>query len=153
MTSPLFVSLAMKLERTQIQKVLPEGVILLEIVENTARGALKLVVDTETTLDADLTAGIARAVRDAGILDRIYPQGYQLEVTSPGVGAPLAYPFQFRKNIGRRLELILQNGPPGEPFEAELVEADEAGIRVQGRSGLRQIDYGQIRSAKVVLQF
>ena len=35
------------------------------------------------------------------MLDEIYKDGFRLEVTSPGLDAPLTHPIQFKKNMGK----------------------------------------------------
>ena len=36
------------------------------------------------------------------IISLQYPNGVQIEVTSPGIDAPLEHPFQYKKNINRK---------------------------------------------------
>jgi ribosome maturation factor RimP len=49
---------------------------------------------------------------------------FALEVSSPGVGSNLTLPRQFVKNIGRTLEVTLND----KVLEGEIVEADEEGV-------------------------
>ena len=50
---------------------------------------------------------------------------FALEVSSPGVGTPLVMPRQYKKNIGRLLEVTLNNDTK---VEGEIVEADDDGV-------------------------
>lgn len=49
---------------------------------------------------------------------------FALEVSSPGVGSNLTIPRQFSKNVGRILEITLND----KVIEGEIVEADEEGV-------------------------
>ncbi|MBQ0147681.1 MAG: ribosome assembly cofactor RimP [Flavobacteriaceae bacterium] len=49
---------------------------------------------------------------------------FALEVSSPGVGIPLVMPRQYKKNIGRILEVTLDDTV----LEGEIVEADDEGV-------------------------
>ena len=51
---------------------------------------------------------------------------FALEVSSPGVGSNLTMPRQFVKNIGRTLEVTLND----KVLEGEIVEADEEGVTI-----------------------
>jgi len=49
---------------------------------------------------------------------------FALEVSTPGVGSNLTLPRQFLKNVGRILEVTLND----KVMEGEIVEADEEGV-------------------------
>lgn len=51
---------------------------------------------------------------------------FALEVSSPGVGSNLTIPRQFAKNIGRTLEVTLND----KVMEGEIVETDEEGVTI-----------------------
>jgi ribosome maturation factor RimP len=142
-----------KLQET-IAKILGDEIILLDVKEDLHNHLVKIVVDSELPVTVDLTAALTKAIRKSGQLESFYPDGYRLEVSSPGVGTPLTYPFQFRKNVGRKLTLTVQAGEATETFKAVLREVQDNGILVdQEPLGERYFDYGDIVSAKVVLEF
>ncbi|WP_313374160.1 ribosome assembly cofactor RimP [Chishuiella sp.] len=49
---------------------------------------------------------------------------FALEVSSPGVGSNLTIPRQYQKNVGRILEVTLND----KVMEGEIVEADDEGV-------------------------
>ncbi len=133
---------------------MPEGVFLIDLQEDLHRGAFKFIIDSETMVDADLTSQLARKIRDSHILDHYYPQGWSLEVSSPGVEAELQFPFQYRKNRGRVLSLTVRDGEGEKSMKGKLKEVDEMGITIEERVGKEDfIPFEQIIRAKVVLQF
>ena len=53
---------------------------------------------------------------------------FSLEVSSPGLDEPLKTKRQYSKNIGRLVELVLEDGTKK---EGRLVEAGDEGIRIE----------------------
>jgi ribosome maturation factor RimP len=63
----------------------------------------------------------------------LFPGGdFSLEVSSPGLDEPLKLHRQYRKNIGRQVELILQDGIR---VEGRLLDVTEDGIIVEETKG------------------
>lgn len=57
-------------------------------------------------------------------------QDFSLEVSSPGATEPLLHARQYRKNIGRKLKVKLEN----ETLEGNLAEADSSHIRLEWKA-------------------
>ncbi|MFN8277035.1 MAG: hypothetical protein U0T84_06105 [Chitinophagales bacterium] len=55
-------------------------------------------------------------------------ENYTLDVSSPGMDNPLKVPRQYRRRLGRKLDIVPVNG---EPIEVELLEADDQQIKVR----------------------
>ncbi|MEC4050243.1 ribosome assembly cofactor RimP [Flavobacterium sp. SUN046] len=103
---------------------------------------------------------ISRAVEDG--LDR-EEQDFSLEVASVGVGSPLKFVRQYKKNIGRTL--IVKTAD--EKIEAELVDANEDAITLswtarepkkigKGKETVQKnqiIPYTDIKEAIVTINF
>jgi len=90
-------------------------------------------------------------------------EDYDLTVSSSGADRPLALPRQFRKNLGKQLDIILVNG---QKIRARVNHADESGIEVSvsGTPGKNDtaknteinklsLPYGDIRKATEVITF
>ena len=126
--------------------------VLLDCVEFASQARIKIVVDGKIPVDISTTTTIARNVRDSGLLDSIYPQGIQLEVTSPGIDAPLIHPVQFEKYIGKLIHLKMWGD--SELIQVEICnvsEKDFEGKLVNGHKEIFQFD--DIESAKVEIIF
>ena len=68
--------------------------------------SIKIFLDADGSFDigkcASVNRKLYRSIEDAGI----YPEGdFSLEVSSPGVDAPLRSFRQFKKNVGRTVEV------------------------------------------------
>ena len=90
-------------------------------------------------LDADSGLGIEKCIR---INRRLYkqveemgffPEGdFSLEVSSPGIGEPLKMLRQYVKNIGRNVEVTLNDDTKK---EGTLLDATEEGITIEYTEG------------------
>jgi ribosome maturation factor RimP len=90
-------------------------------------------------LDADSGLGIEKCIKINRALYKqleemgIYPEGdFSLEVSSPGIEEPLKLLRQYVKNIGRAVEVTLQDGSTKEGM---LLEATEDAIEIECTEG------------------
>jgi ribosome maturation factor RimP len=78
---------------------------------------IKPINNIKIYLDADSGLGIEKCIKINRALYRImeemaiYPDGdFSLEVSSPGIDEPLRHKRQFAKNIGREVEVQMNDG-------------------------------------------
>lgn len=90
-------------------------------------------------LDADSGLGIEKCIRINRALYKImeemaiYPDGdFSLEVSSPGLGEPLKMHRQYVKNIGRDVEVKMNDGAV---HEGKLLEASEEAVTIEFTEG------------------
>ncbi|MBK5306649.1 MAG: ribosome maturation factor RimP [Frankiaceae bacterium] len=91
------------------------------------RSVVRVVVDRDGGVSMDDVADVSRVVSDAlDQLDEAEPDAlgpsYVLEVTSPGVDRPLTAPRHWRRNISRRVTVVLHEGPN---VTGRVVSADD----------------------------
>lgn len=125
---------------------------------------IEVYVDSDEGIHIDDCALISRFIEKNLDESGVVPSNYILEVSSPGMDNPLRIPRQYKKRIGRILEVLKTNG---EKFEAELINADDERITLREsekeKSGRKQeagssearkefeLKYDEIK--KAVLQF
>ncbi|HEY0065995.1 MAG TPA: ribosome maturation factor [Flavisolibacter sp.] len=89
----------------------------------------------------------------------MFPDGdYSLEVSSPGLDEPLKIHRQFKKNVGRYVELQMNDGSSR---EGKLLEATEDGIIVEteeGKGKKKQVKqetilFTDIKTTKIQVKF
>ena len=130
-----------------------------------AGSQVKVVVDTPQGVTVDQIARIGKLLRsDPGLAQRLNlavnggdSPDYRIEVTSPGVAAGLEQPWQYPRNIGRRLEvrLVQPENQMADPvvIEGRLINAGRDGIEIETPVEVRVITWDQIDSARVVLKW
>ena len=116
-------------------------------------------------LDADTGLGIDKCVKINRAMYRIieekgwYPDGnFSLEISSAGVEEPLKMVRQYKKNIGRSVELILNDDTRR---EGKLLEVNDNSIQLEYTEGknkkavkvLKEIAFDQIKQTTVLLAF
>src|SRR5215216_7372840 len=89
----------------------------------------------------------------------LFPDGdFSLEVSSPGLDEPLKLYRQYKKNIGRYVDVLLHD--TGRK-EGKLIEATEDGIMVETETGKgkkketkrESILFDQIKTTKIQIKF
>lgn len=119
-----------------------------------ARGLQDLADDDHSStvepLSLDEVAAASRALND--VLDGSDIMGtaaYTLEVTSAGVGHALASPDQFRRNVGRLLEVTLLDGTT---MTERVVSAGPEGLGL-GTLERPLVPYADMSKAAVQVEF
>ena len=121
---------------------------------------IKVILDGDQGVTLQDCMDVSRAIEHN--LDR-EEDDFSLEVASAGATSPLAIPRQYKKNIGRKLEVRTADGN----FEGELIVATEDHIILEwkdrepkpvgkGKITVRkeqEIVISDIQEAKVVLKF
>jgi ribosome maturation factor RimP len=116
-------------------------------------------------LDADSGLGIEKCIKINRALYKkieemgMYPEGdFSLEVSSPGVDEPLKLLRQYKKNIGRNVEVVTNDD---EKKEGLLKEVTEEAITIEYTEGKGKkaitlnpvINFTDIKQTKVLIKF
>lgn len=122
---------------------------------------IELLIDSETSVDIDACVELSRAIEAEMDRDQ---EDFSLTVASAGIGSELKDLRQFRKLIGKSVEVLLKNGTK---ILARLDEANEQGITisyeekqaVEGKKRkqtvlvCRSYPFGEIKYTKEYLDF
>ena len=116
-------------------------------------------------LDADSGLGIEKCIKINRALYKqmeemaLFPDGnFSLEVSSPGIEEPLKMHRQYIKNVGRNVEVLLNDASIK---GGKLTSVDEAGIEIEFTEGknkkavLKQetIPFSEIKQTTVQIKF
>ena len=91
--------------KKKVAEMIPGHLVVMDIVENIPQSKVTIIIDGPQPIDLQTTVSITKTVRNSGLLDEMYKDGFQLEVTSPGLDAPLTHPIQFKKNMGKVIKV------------------------------------------------
>jgi ribosome maturation factor RimP len=122
---------------------------------------IEVFIDRDSGLALEDCLKVSRHVE--GNLDREV-EDYALDVSSPGVGRPLKLKRQYFKNIGRNVDIKLQDGSK---LEGTLTAADEDKIvvhtrtkeEVEGKKGKKwverdtEVPFESISETKITISF
>lgn len=118
------------------------------------RKKITILVDSDEGIKIDECSTISRELGNE--LEGIIEDAFTLEVSSPGVDTPLKLERQYRKNIGRKLKVTLNDGTE---IKGELLsyENDVAGIQPEKIKKITpepvSIQRSDIKEAKVIITF
>jgi ribosome maturation factor RimP len=96
-----------------------------------AKNIYKIFIDSDTAFTLEKCVRINRSLRKLVDESGLYPEGeYSLEVSSPGVDEPLKLIRQYKKNIGRKLEIeLLDEEALG--IAGKLIDADDEKLIIE----------------------
>jgi ribosome maturation factor RimP len=119
----------------------------------------KVYLDADSGLSIDKCIKINRSLYRTIEEEAWYPDGnFSLEVSSPGVDEPLKMLRQYKKNIGRKLEVVLTDDSKQ---EGKLISVDENNIQIEYTEGknkkavtiIKDIAFPDIKQATVLISF
>ena len=120
---------------------------------------VKVFLDGDNGITIEKCIAINRALYKQLEGSGIFPNDdFSLEVSSPGLDEPLKSDRQYRKNVGRKVEVLLKDGVK---LEGKLTEVRDASILVEEIKGknkkqeiiLHEILMENIKSTKIQIVF
>lgn len=120
-----------------------------------------VLIDSDEGITIDRCVKVSRAIE--GSLDR-EEEDFELEVSSAGLSSPLKVVRQYQKNIGRNLDILLNNG---DKHTGKLLKADEEAFTLEVEEMIKQegkkrkelvtrtadFPYNEIKTAYIVVTF
>jgi ribosome maturation factor RimP len=119
----------------------------------------KVYLDADSGLSIEKCIKINRALYKAIEEQGWYPNGdFSLEVSSPGVDEPLKMLRQYKKNTGRKLEVVFADDTK---LQGKLTSVDDNSIHIEYTEGKnkkavthnREIAFSDIKQATVLVSF
>lgn len=120
---------------------------------------IKVFLDADNGITIDKCIKVNRALYNQIEESDIFPNGdFSLEVSSPGVEEPLKLHRQYKKNIGRTVEVTMNDGTKK---EGKLTEVNDDELIIDEKTGqpkkqvikTTNILFNQVRHTKVVVTF
>ncbi len=122
---------------------------------------IMVYVDSDRGVTIDECVALSRGIEKK--LDRD-KEDFELEVSSPGLDMPLKIAAQYKKNIGRDLEVLLKDGTK---IRGTLLTVSESNMELEERKKIKQegtkkkqlvtqkhnIEMSAVKTAKVVISF
>ncbi len=139
--------------RNIIETHLAKGQVLLDTKEDSRGNYLRIVIDSEDSITLNDTTRLTKFLRDSNEIDAIYPSGYRLEVSTPGLNNSLKFPFQYQKNINRNLAVSYMENEVEVKVKGKLVKISGNKIELKCSDKSIIIYYEQIIDAKVIISF
>jgi ribosome maturation factor RimP len=117
------------------------------------RTFVKVLVTTDHGIGLDQIAEISRAIRDDNEFNELFPNDFQLEVSSPGIDFPLKSVRDFRRNIGRTMNVFHRREDLKSPLKGKLDLVDDERLVLTSDNGSQVIQFTDVDFAKVIIQW
>ena len=136
-----------------VEKYLKEDQVLIDIMESFESGFVRVVIDSEATVTLGDTATLTKKLIKSDEFNNRYPNGCRIEITTPGVDAPLKKAYQFKKNINKNVKIRYRNEGQIDSIKCKILSADDDSVLVNFDNNDIPIFYDQIEHAKILLSF
>lgn len=125
-----------------------EGLDLVDVTfgRESGRRILRITVDRDGGVDLETISTLSGMVSRRLDLEGFEPGPYALEVTTPGIERPLRRPQDFRRAVGQRVRVKIDEGV----LEGELRAAEDDEIRIAADEGERRVTLDEVAAAKTV---
>ena len=135
-----------------VNKILKEKGFLLVEIKSDNNYNFKVFIDKHIgniTIDDCVT--VSRSVEH--LLEDVF-ENFSLEVSSPGLTSPFKIPEQYKKNIGKKVEILKTDGKKEKGILKD-VKQNKITVEINGRKETKEIDinFDNIKKAKLVLKF
>lgn len=127
------------------------------LVEIIARGErntkiIEIFIDTDKGVDAKTITDVNKELNRQLAEDAIISGTYRVSVSSPGLDRPLKITRQYKKNLGRELEVHLTVDERTQKIVGTLTQADETFFTLQlNDSTKKDFEYNTIQKAFIKL--
>ena len=114
---------------------------------------IRIVIDSSDPITLGDTTILTKKLRDSDDLIDLFPDGFRLEVTTPGIGQPLEKRFQYAKNINRELKVQYTNNDEIISVNGKLIEVSEDFLKLKSKKDIFKLKFDKILAAKVKVSF
>jgi ribosome maturation factor RimP len=121
--------------------------------ESSSADKILHLIDSEATVTLGDTAILTKKLIKSDEFNNRYPNGCRIEITTPGVDAPLKKAYQFKKNINKNVKIRYRNEGQIDSIKCKILSADDDSVLVNCDNNDIPIFYDQIEHAKILLSF
>ena len=137
-----------------VKSNLVDDIQLMDLVHDYRSDYIKITIDSPNDIPISKTSYIAKRIKNDENIISMFPNGFKLEVGTPGIGSNLSHSFQYKKNIGRKILLTyLESDNESISKVYKLIDSDESGVKVKNKNVETFINYEKIVSAKIKVSF
>lgn len=137
-----------------------EDCFLIELKVNNTK--VEVFIDSDESVSFEKCRKISRFMEEVLDEEQWLGEKYTLDVSSAGIGRPLMYSRQYKKNVGRNLEVSLLEGGKE---KGKILGADDEKVTIEvdrkekvGKKNIKKkeaidIAYDAIKQAKIKVSF
>lgn len=148
-----------EIKKIAVEKLTEPSQFIVDVIVSSRTGPQKVmvIVDGDNGISIDDCASISRQLSKTLDESPLLNERYMLEVSTPGLDQPLKLKRQYKKNIGRKLRVKLQD----KIVEGKLLEVKEEKISLGQEIGVGkkkeivpiEIQFSEIDKSFVLVSF
>jgi ribosome maturation factor RimP len=114
---------------------------------------LSVYADTDSGISLQEITDLTREIEDILDLENPIPGKYRLDVSSPGIDRPLKDIWQYRKNVGRKIQVDYLFEGNHQEIIGELNNVTDKEITIKNKNKETKISFAAIEKAIVKLNW
>ena len=114
---------------------------------------VRVIADTDSGITLGECQCLSGEVSDIIFRENLISQAFRLEVSSPGIDKPLQFPYEYRRNIGRNLQVVFDQNGIRKEIKGELAAYEEDKIKLKAGKDFIIIAVDEIEKANVKLNW
>jgi len=128
-----------------------EGFELVEIklAQYKKQSRLQVFIDTDKGVTIDDCARASKTIAPLIDANELFPCGYIIEVSSPGLDRPLMTARDFRRRLGEDIRIHFHDNSV-RPVAGNLVAADDKNIELETNNGRESFALMDVRVGKII---
>ena len=132
-----------------IEPFLEDGQILMDVTHDVRGNFVRIIVDSESVLTLDDTAKLTRSIKNASETLSEFPDGVRIEVSTPGLDWSLSEPFQYKKNLNRKLDVVYDENKSSKKVTGKIIRVGDKSFELESDDKTLSLLYDQVKSALV----
>jgi len=114
---------------------------------------INVFADNESGITLGQCSQLTRRIQDELDMEDAYRNTYRLNVSSPGLDRPLTEDWEFKKNMGRTLEVRYTEEEALKEITGKLTGWDAGEIEIENKGGKTIVPRAWINRARIKLQW
>ncbi len=145
----------MELKKKILEVLTPElaqegfDIVELKLSRFKQNSRLRIFIDSDKRVSIGDCARLSKIIAPMLDMENLFAGDYTLEVSSPGLDRPLETARDFRRRIGKRIEVFFTDSGK-KSVRGDLVGVNEISIELETGEGINKVDLAEIRMGKVV---
>lgn len=112
---------------------------------------LQIFVDSDSGVTLDACAHLSDVIGMALDLNDLFDSRYILEISSPGLDRPVHTEKEFRRKIGRDLEIEMVEDGRIRTVRGNLVGVDSRALCLENNKGAMEIELAAVRQGREIV--
>jgi ribosome maturation factor RimP len=118
------------------------------------RTFIKVIVATDDGITLQEITRLTKRINDDPIIDRLFPDGYQLQVTSPGLDYPLKTSRDFYRNRNHQVKVVHTVEGLQSPIDGTIKVVGETAVTLSLKNAEELVlPLDKIESGRLILKW